>query len=64
MDESSAKVPMTMLVGPTGVGNATAGYPYPVYMGGGFGGGGNGGFGGDGGWLILLILLLAVGGWN
>ena len=47
----------TMLVGPTGVGNA--GYPYPVYMNGGNGGMG---FGGDNGWwIVLLIILLAAG---
>lgn len=61
MDDSNGSgFGTTMLVGPASVGNA-GGYPYPVYMGGGFGGGGNG-FGGDAGWLILLLILLAAGG--
>ena len=67
MDDSSAKVPMTMLVGPTGVGNSNAGYPYPVYMGGNAGGnsGGIGSFGNDGWGIIVIILILAaLGGWG
>lgn len=62
MDDTS-KVPMTMLVGPTGYGGGFGGYAMPMMpMYGGFGGG-MGGFGGDFGWLIL-ILLLAGGGWG
>lgn len=57
MDSENTGIPATMLVGPTGVGNAG----YPVYL-----NGGNGGFGGmgnDWGWIILL-LLFAGGGWG
>ena len=66
MDSENTGIPATMLVGPTGVGNATMPYPYPVY-GGGSGGGGNGMFGsGDGAWaiILLIIILVAAGGWN
>lgn len=62
MDDSNGNVPMTMLVGPTGVGATTA-YPYPVYQ-----NGGNGGFGGGSDWwgILLLIALMngGFGGWG
>ena len=58
MDSENTGIPATMLVGPTGVGNAA--YPYPVYQ----NGGNNGGFGGDWGWIILLLLLAGNGGWG
>ena len=60
MDESNGNVPMTMLVGPTGVGGTTA-YPYPVYQ---SSGSNDGGFGGDWGWIVLLLLLAGNGGWG
>lgn len=63
-DEGSASIPATMLVAPTGIGNAAAmPYPYPVYGYGGQQNGNNNGFGGDWAWIILL-LLLANGGWG
>lgn len=57
----------TMLVSPTGIGNAApTAYPYPVYQQGGGSGSGMGNGFGDGAWIILLIIVLlaAGGGWG
>lgn len=57
-------IPATMLVGPTGFGNNSMPYPYPVF--GNMGGGGMSNGWGDGAWIILLIIVLlaAGGGWG
>ena len=65
-DEGNAGIPATMLVGPTGIGNNSVPYPYPIFSGMGMSNGGMGGFGNDGGWIVLLliIILVAAGGWG